>query len=284
MQRVEMWRLLALCGCIGIVVFLLAAAVVFCKMKVYQSFWYFFKMAQRKRRWKRRRKQNYKLYMAGFAAVAVCVFMLKIDAGAQEMFMELLPVVSCCQVDGTDYYDKGVKGYIQLQGEQIGESDIMLCAVPRDQVAEEAVGQCGDSSDSCENGYYEILNREIKEDRITFLFQLQGKWQIVLSDKEGELKTASEEFIIDQRAPELSVVYENVRDISDISASTGNVNRRMKRGLKAITSPDCEVSAAGKGKVTVKIQEDYFSAENVKINIWKENYENRTKDNVNDQK
>lgn len=280
MQRVEMWRLLALCGCIGIVVFLLAAAVVFCKMKVYQSFWYFFKMAQRKRRWKRRRKQNYKLYMAGFAAVAVCVFMLKIDAGAQEMFMELLPVVSCCQVDGTDYYDKGVKGYIQLQGEQIGERDIMLCAVPRDQVAEEAVGQCGDSSDSCENGYYEILNREIKEDRITFLFQLQGKWQIVLSDKEGELKTASEEFIIDQKAPELSVVYENVRDISDISASTGNVNRRMKRGLKAITSPDCEVSAAGKGKVTVKIQEDYFSAENVKINIWKENYENRTKDNV----
>lgn len=60
----------------------------------------------------------------------------------------------------------------------------MLCAVPRDQVAEEAVGQCGDSRDSCENGYYEILNREIKEDRITFLFQLQGKWQIVLSDKE----------------------------------------------------------------------------------------------------
>lgn len=274
MERVEMWRLLALCGCMGSIVFLIAAAAVFCKMKVYQSIWYFFKAAQRRRQWKRRRRQKDRkiawFLLAGFAAVTIHFFIIGIDARAQEISIELLPVGSCRRVDGINYYDRGVKGYIGLQGEQVEESDITLCAVPQDQVAGETVQQCDSNYYSCKNGYCEIL----------FRFQLQGKWRIVLCDKEGKMKATSEEFIIDQKAPELSVAYGNVRNISDARASIGNVNRRIQRGLETITSPDCEVFASGKGRVTVKIQEDYFSAENVKITIWKEDYENKEKENV----
>ena len=185
-----------------------------------------------------------------------------------------------------------------------------------DEVAREAAKNMGsdfydEATGSCVVGNWETENVPTGETTIMFTFQMQGRWKISVTgsasgeeaggnetdeneagengaNENGGSEEAgnsfctgeSEEFVIDKEAPLLSVTYGNVKDISSARSSGANVNRPIQRGLHQITSPGCEVSAAGTGQVTIRVKEDYFIPENVKITVYKEDYETGEKKDV----
>ena len=79
--------------------------------------------------------------------------------------------------------------------------------------------------------------------------------------KKIKFLAASEVFVTDREQPELEVTYENCQNISNAWSSSDAVNRVIERGQSRILSSDYEVSASGKGQVSIRIEEDYFVRE-----------------------
>ena len=346
METAALWNQLEFCGYVGTVLFFVAAALIFWKMRVYDSFLFFLREMQRKQKRKKtqkKKKQRRTLWgkhmpgkrkasgaenAARKASGLLCLGMILLlmgngtvqardtaSAKTQDLTVSLLPLGDGRLVDGVCYYNKGIEGRISLPGDLvIGETQIL--ALPQDEVAREAAKNMGsdfydEATGSCVVGNWETENVPTGETTIMFTFQMQGRWKISVTgsasgeeaggnetdeneagengaNENGGSEEAgnsfctgeSEEFVIDKEAPLLSVTYGNVKDISSARSSGANVNRPIQRGLHQITSPGCEVSAAGTGQVTIRVKEDYFIPENVKITVYKEDYETGEKKDV----
>lgn len=350
METAELWNQLEFCGYVGTVLFFVAAALIFWKMRVYDSFLFFLREMQRKQKRKKtqkkknRRRTLWGKHMPGKrkasgaenaarkASGLLCLGMILLlmgngtvqardtaSAKTQDLTVSLLPLGDGRLVDGVCYYNKGIGGRISLPGDLvIGETQIL--ALPQDEVARESVKNIGsdfydEATGSCVIGDWETEDMPTGETTLMFTFQMQGRWKIRVTVSAGEEEAGgesggnetgenetgenginenggseesgdscctgeSEEFVIDKEAPLLSVTYDNVQDISSARSSGANVNRPIQRGLRQITSPGCEVSAAGTGQVTIRVKEDYFIPENVKITVYKENYETGEKKDV----
>ncbi len=227
--------------------------------------------------------------------------------------VEISPIDNCNQVENINYYNKGIWGKVQIQNGWQENGEIILAAIPQDEVAKTTAEQNNNGDYRYENGYCKIINWRVEESakgkekagterketegddlkeelekrkELIFRFQLQGRWKVELrchmpeSDDDVDYVITSEDFIIDRNAPELTVIYENCRNIGSSQSSPDQVNRVIERGMTRISSSDCEIYASGKGKVILKIKEDYFSSDNVKVSVYKENYENGEKKNV----
>lgn len=346
METAALWNQLEFCGYVGTVLFFVAAALIFWKMRVYDSFLFFLREMQRKQKRKKtqkKKKQRRTLWgkhmpgkrkasgaenAARKASGLLCLGMILLlmgngtvqardtaSAKTQDLTVSLLPLEDSRLVGGVCYYNKGIEGRISLPGDLvIGETQILV--LPQDEVAREAAKNMGsdfydEATASCVVGNWETENVPTGEITLIFTFQMQGRWKIKViasagSEEAGENETdeneageneanenggseeagnsfctgESEEFVIDKETPLLSVTYDNVQDISSAKSSGANVNRPIQRGLHQITSPGCEVSAAGTGQVTIRVKEDYFIPENVKITVYKEDYETGEKKDV----
>ena len=98
--------------------------------------------------------------------------------------------------------------------------------------------------------------------------------------KKIKFLAASEVFVTDREQPELEVTYENCQNISNAWSSSDAVNRVVERGQSRILSSDYEVSASGKGQVSIRIEEDYFVPEKAKVRVFEEKYEGGDRKNV----
>ena len=98
--------------------------------------------------------------------------------------------------------------------------------------------------------------------------------------KKIKFLAASEVFVTDREQPELEVTYENCQNISNAWSSSDAVNRVIERGQSRILSSDYEVSASGKGQVSIRIEEDYFVPEKAKVRVFEEKYEGGDRKNV----
>lgn len=307
--KLEIWRYLELCGYAGMILFAAAAAYIFWKVKIYEAFWYFSKKWKRKREWKKQYRKRMKVLIcvcvSGICFTAGCsrtelasvknrpVKANMFSVSAREMptaadtvpEIIILPSDKCNLVENINYYNEGIYGKISVEKEWVEKGEIMLRAVPLDNVAEE---EAGIDRESSEDGSYKIQDWYVDENRVEFYFNLQGKWMIAFScrikteeNSSEQVYTAeSEPFVVDREEPELSVIYGNCREISSAKSSEENVNRIIQRNIKRISSSDCEVFASGKGEVTIKIKEDYFSPEDVRIKVFKEDYESGRKQDV----
>ena len=299
MREAEGWmRMESICRAAAVLL-LIGAAWIFWKMQVYRVIKDYAARAGR-----RYGKIWILLFAAGWAGILLPGKEL---TGAQRDKKEETECTAQVQLEAIDgankegdiiYYNKGVNGRISFEKNLMETGQVYLCAVALDDVAAESAdggkrNVIYGKEDGAEPTLWEIKDwvcQEGEEETVVeFRFQEQGKWQIlcrVLSEEElvgaetgnteKEPQILQEEksdvFVIDGRAPELEVRYGNCRSISDAPSSVENVNRQIRRGLREIISPDCEVTVEDAGKVEFRIREDYFIPENVKIRVMEETY------------
>lgn len=174
------------------------------------------------------------------------------------------------------YYDAGVEGYFWVSEMYLVKGKLKIYAKPLDQRAKQIVEASGGEKEWLEIGEW---NAEETEDggrkKVSFSFNQQGRWKIYWKGKVWEKETVfyakgnSKEFTIDHISPQIQVLYTEYSSISSAESSSQNVNRKIDRGLKRIVSSECELFSKEKILVEIRIKEDYFSSEKVKIQ-WKE--------------
>ena len=96
------------------------------------------------------------------------------------------------------YYDEGVDGVIEVPAdwsetwreEGLAGSKISLQAIPEDETARESAREAEGADYTYQDGICEIKNWEIREEtntsKVTFRFQLQGKWKLRFSGEREE--------------------------------------------------------------------------------------------------
>lgn len=309
---VRMWRLLEFCGYIGLAIFFFGTVITFWKMKIPKSFEYFYKGFYKRfqKRINGQRTSKIIRIMVLFCMSSCCVTSVisvcALEKTEQEQIenigetsIEITPVENGNRVKDITYYNRGINGRVRINKEWRKNGEITLLAIPLDDVAKRTAEKADNSRYCYENNYCKILDWSVEEStkeseekepetiiEIVFQFQLQGRWKVELccymSDKPEDTvyKIVSEDFIIDQVGPQLTVIYENCKNISSSCSSPDQVNRLIQRMLPKINSSDCEIYASGKGKIVLKIKEDYFSSEAVKLKVVKESYENGRKKDV----
>src|SRR5699024_8518669 len=110
----------------------------------------------------------------------------------------LFPVGQSHVWEDVRYYDEGVDGVIEVPAdwsetwreEGLAGSKISLQAIPEDETARESAREAEGADYTYQDGICEIKNWEIREEtntsKVTFRFQLQGKWKLRFSGEREE--------------------------------------------------------------------------------------------------
>ncbi len=290
-------------------IFLILSVVGFIKMKIHRTIFYLTGLKKKKgirklkREWMKTRVRTLLLFL-----LAGGVFFsapLLAHAGGKETCaaggIVLYPMGGQEETEDGICYDTGVYGVVSLDEAWTEEGEVVLTAVPLDDVAGRTAAGSGSIDEKGNVVLSDWTIREREDSRgdeqedsrgderedsreLCFSFQGQGRWRLEYEytdpAEEKVTKQKSDAFLIDARAPVLSVHYENITGISDCVSDPVNVNRRINRNVKTIVSPDCEVFAKQNGLVRITVDEDYFDAGQVRLYVYEMDYDTGEKKEV----
>lgn len=179
------------------------------------------------------------------------------------------------------YYSGAVSGIINVKEEYLDWDLVHIWAVPLDEDAKKLT-----ESKKEENNQDVIDISSWKHTRkkdfvqISFDFFMEGKWKFCFScadmagnkgiyTKTGGETAESEEFIIDNTAPELSVSYAEFLNIMNEPFSIANVNKKIQNNDGKVTSSGNQIFTGKENEVTIQIKESNIDLDDIEIKIYR---------------
>ena len=93
-----------------------------------------------------------------------------------------------------------------------------------------------------------------------------------ISAETGKEGAESEEFIIDNSAPKLTVNYEGVLNIMDKDSAIWNINETLHNNEGKVTSSQNQIFCGKENGISICIEEDNIVPEDIEIKLYRMSY------------